>query len=451
MLQQKSSSITSLKNNQKEKTSLAKEQVSDKLFQSSSYSFTCNDFDIEKVKFEQSKDPSIKNKIKETQQHSTNNSYILHDGLLYKLISMHSRHATKTKLLYLPSSMINSLLKACYSDPLGGHFGIQRTYLKLKNKFWWPGMKHTITQYIKSCLPCQQHNISRIKTPGQLYPIETPEGPFQLIDIDFCGPFKCTPRGNQYVLCITDYFTRWINAVALPDCSDQTTAQTIFNEYICRYGVPISILPDQGTHFRNQLMNAMEKLIGYNHIFSTVYHPQSNGMVERCNATFVPQLAKLHDRENNNWGEYLLPVVFAYNTGVHSTTQYSPFQLQFGWEPRLPTDKPPTNYVFHKPIEYYTQLKRSLKIIHQDTLDNIIHKQSKYKKHYDKNRCDPMYQLNDQVLIKCHGSRSKLDPRYSLTPKVIIKKQHSHYWVKDETTQLIARVHVNDIRPILVL
>ncbi|CAF2960214.1 unnamed protein product [Rotaria sp. Silwood2] len=89
----------------------------------------------------------------------------------------------------------------------------------------------------------------------------------------------------------------------------------------------------------------MAQLIGYNHILSTVYHPQSNGMDERFNATFVPQLAKLHDRENNNWDGYLQSVVFAYNTGVHANTQYSSFQLQFGREPRMPTDTT-SNYVF---------------------------------------------------------------------------------------------------------
>jgi transposase InsO family protein len=363
---------------------------------------------------------------------------------------MNSRNTTKIKLIYLPSSMVYSLLQAYHTDPLGGHFGIQRTYLKLKNKFWWPNMIQSVVQYIKSCLPCQQHNVGRTKKPGRLCPIDTPEGPFQMIGIDFCGPFKRTPRDNQYVLCITDYFTRWVNAIALPDCSAQTTAQAIFNEYICRYGVPLSILSDQGTHFRNQLMDSMAKLIGYNHIFSTVYHPQSNGMVERFNATFVPQLAKLHDRESNNWDEYLSPVVFAYNTGIHSTTEYSPYQLQFGREPHLPTDKPPSTYIFHRPIDYYNQLKRSVQIIHQSARDYIIRRQSKYKNTYDKNRHDPHYEINDQVLIKIHGSRSKLDPRYSINPKLIIRKQHPVYWVQDETTQKIHRVHANDIRPILV-
>jgi hypothetical protein len=52
-------------------------------------------------------------------------------------------------------------------------------------------------------------------------------------------------------------------------------------------------------------------------------------MIERFNATFIPQIAKLQNQESNNWDEYLAPVVFAYNTGVHSTTEYSPYQLLF--------------------------------------------------------------------------------------------------------------------------
>jgi hypothetical protein len=173
-------------------------------------------------------------------------------------------------------------------------------------------------------------------------------------------------------------------------------------------------------------------------------------MVERFNATFVPQLAKLHNRESNNWDEYLLPVVFAYNTGIHSTTQCSPFQLQFGREPRLPTDKPSSTYIFHRPNDYYNQLKRCLQIIHQSAREKMIQRQVKYKNDYDEHRSDPQYEINDQVLIKIHGSRSKLDPRYSIDPKLIVKKQHPVYWVQDETTQDISRVHVNDIRPILI-
>ncbi|CAF1553706.1 unnamed protein product [Rotaria sordida] len=180
-------------------------------------------------------------------------------------------------------------------------------------------------------------------------------------------------------------------------------------------------------------MESMAQLIGYNHILSTVYHPQSNGMVERFNATFVPQLAKLHDRENNNWDEYLQSVVFAYNTDIHAATQHSPFQLQFG-----------------RDAHYYNQLKKSLKIIQQNAQKQSIYSHMINKKYYDKNRSNPQYEINDKVLIRIHGSRSKLDPRYSLTPKIIIQKQHPTYYVRDQLNDQITRVHVNDIRPILL-
>lgn len=408
-----------------------------------------NAFDIRQIQVEQSKDPIIHDLIAKIKQQGPIESFVLNEGVLCKLQTQSSHMGEEKKVIYVPTSMIDPLLKIYHDDPLSGHFGIVRTYLKLKKKFWWPGMKDSVVRYVKACLPCQQYNVSRIKKPGHLCPIEPPEGPFQAIGIDYCGPFKRTPRENQYVLCITDYFTRWIIALALPDCSAKTTAEAIFNEYICHYGVPVTILSDQGTHFNNQLMDALAKLVGFNHVFSTVYHPQSNGLVERFNATFVPQLAKLHDRENNNWDEYLSPVVFAYNTGTHATTGFSPFQLQFGREARLPQDQPADNYVFYRPVDYYSQLQKSLAIIHRFAQDRIRSEQVKYKQHYDHRRSDPQYAINDHVLTKVHGVRSKLEPRYSLIPKVVVKAQHPVYWVREDSTQQIIQVHVNDLRPLL--
>ena len=238
------------------------------------------------------------------------------------------------------------------------------------------------------------HTRTLTKKPGKLSPISSPEGPFQLIDIDYYGPLTRTPRGNQYVVCVTDYFTRWVTVVALPDCSAQTTAPTVFKEYICRYRIPKSILSDQGMHLNNQLIQALAKLIGYDHIYSTFYHLQTNGMVERFNAIFIPQLAKLKDRENNNWEEFLLPVVFDCNTGIHKTIAYSPFQLHFGPEPRLPTDEPSTLFTFNKPNDYSEQLKKNLMIIRQQARDNITHQQQQYKKSDDEQRPGPHYEIN---------------------------------------------------------
>ncbi|CAF1258650.1 unnamed protein product [Rotaria sordida] len=119
-------------------------------------------------------------------------------------------------------------------------------------------------------------------------------------------------------------------------------------------------------------------------------------------------------------------------------------------DPRLPTDEPPTSFIFNKPQDYYEQLKKNLLILQRQTCDNVNNRQQRYKNRYDKQRADPHYEINDLVLIKIHGTNTKLDSKYSITPKVIIKKQHPIYWVKDEDTQVESRVHVNDIRPIFI-
>ena len=97
---------------------------------SPSHLITSNNFDITQIKLEQSKDSNIQKKIKEVMQDSTKHLYVVTNGLLYKLVLMNVASNNKKKVIYLPSAMINSLLYSYHNDPLSGHFGIQRTYLK---------------------------------------------------------------------------------------------------------------------------------------------------------------------------------------------------------------------------------------------------------------------------------------------------------------------------------
>ena len=267
---------------------------------------------------------------------------------------------------------------------------------------------------------------------------------------EYCGPLKTSPRGNKYVLIITDYFTRHVTAIPLPKCTAEITAESLLNEFFCKFGIPNVIVSDRGTHFLNQLMTKMQLLIGYNHIYSTPYHPQSNGIVERFNCTFISQIAKLQNEETNNWDEYLQAVVFAYNSGKHKTTQFSPYELLFARPPKLPIHTKPLHFSFSKPNDYFQHLQKTLKHFHQFARNNVLQQQSKNKRYYDKNRLDPHYNVGAKVLTKIQGTKGKLDPRFSITPKVIIHTQHPTYTVRDEITKIESRVHVSDIRPLYI-
>ncbi|CAF4449510.1 unnamed protein product, partial [Rotaria magnacalcarata] len=337
-----------------------------------------NYFDTTQLEVEQDRDFKIQNIIKNISTNSNQHQFILQDNILYKIIRCFNSSNRLSKVIYLPRSMINPLLKACHDDPLSGaHFSTDRMYYKIRPNFWWP---------------------DRAKKHGHLHSISPPTEPFALIGIDFCGPLPRTPRENQYVLVITDYFTRFITAIALPNCTADITARALFEDFFCKFGIPSVILSDRGTHFQNKLMENLQNLIGYHHIYSTPYHPQTNGIVERFNATFVAQVSKLQNTQHNNWDEYLQAVVFAYNTGAHKTTKFSPYELLYGRPARLPIHIQPKEFTFSKPNDYFVQLKKALRLFHQASRENILSQQRTNQAYYNRNRRDPQLKLGDKVL-----------------------------------------------------
>ncbi|CAF4445963.1 unnamed protein product [Didymodactylos carnosus] len=272
--------------------------------------------------------------------------------------------------------MIPKVMAAYHDHPTSGHFGIRRTWHKLKDRYFWPNMMSTIENYIKSCEKCAKFNIRRTKPPSKLYPITPSKGIFETIGMEFWGSTSHpSAEGNRYVLVVTDYLSKYVIAKAMPNNTATTIAQFIVEDVILKYGVPRKLITDQESHFKNELMGSITRLCGCKHVFATTYHPQTNGQVERFNATFYPQLAKLHDENVNDWDAYLTACVFAYNTGVHATTGYSPFQLMFARQPVLPFDAPKAVIVLTKPNDYWTQINQLMNGYKKSVKYNINYQQ----------------------------------------------------------------------------
>ena len=197
-------------------------------------------------------------------------------------------------------------------------------------------------------------------------------------------------------------------------------------------------------------MHAMQHLLGYNHILSTSYHPQTNGVVERFNASMVVQVSKLQQKHHNNWDDYLDAIVFVYSTSQHKTTKYSHFELLFGRSPRLPIDSPPSYFHFDRPNVYFANLQKVLQVYHHQAKSNILDQQRYNKLRYDQNRSDPHFNLGDRVFTKVFAARGKLDPRYTVHPKTIVQTNHSTYTVRHDETGIEHRYHVGDLRPVVV-
>jgi hypothetical protein len=86
-------------------------------------------------------------------------------------------------------------------------------------------------EYCKACVVCTANTKSNLR--AYLFPHDLAKAPFQVIGIDFLGPISpISPEGNNFICVITDYFTKFVIAVALPDQTAQTTAECIYKEVV---------------------------------------------------------------------------------------------------------------------------------------------------------------------------------------------------------------------------
>ena len=97
-------------------------------------------------------------------------------------------------------------------------------------------------------------------------------------------------------------------------------------------------LTDQGSNFVSKLMTEFYKLTGVTPIKTSVYHPQTDGMVERFNATLKRMLRKSVSKDAKDWDELLPFMLFAYRGAKHATTGFSPYELVYGREMRDTVD-----------------------------------------------------------------------------------------------------------------
>ncbi len=352
-----------------------------------------------------------------------NKKYFMKDNLLMRRLN--------PPVPYVPQGELRRSILKIYHDTAanGAHFGRNKTLHKIKTRYFWPMMNKHIDNYVKSCIPCAQHNPRRQKTPGKLRPIKPPEGVWQLVAMDFHGPINPTSqRGNKYIISLTDILSKFVVTKAVKDNSAQTAVRFLKEDIISKFGTPRCILTDNGTHFTSSVTNELIKQIGATHLYSTPYHPETNGQVERYNSTMDAKIAALSNLRKTNWDDQLPFVTFNYNTSIHSSTKQIPFEMMYGRKPVLPLDHQDVNVTLDYDPEHSKKLNEYLSSLNDQAKRNIILNQQRYKQHYDMNRSDPLFQINDLVLVKTLNIRHKFDIRYEgpfriikeITPKTFI-------------------------------
>ena len=159
-----------------------------------------------------------------------------------------------------------------------GHQGTIHTYCLIKWQYYGKGMKKDISKYITNYTLCCTE-----KAKVQAYPLQMTEildRPFDKITIDLITECETSSSGNKHILTIIDHLTGWPEAFPIPDKSAVTIVSTFINQYLPVHMCPRYILSNNGTEFKNQLMDKVLQQFRVEQIFSTPYQPQSNGKLE---------------------------------------------------------------------------------------------------------------------------------------------------------------------------
>ena len=165
---------------------------------------------------------------------------------------------------------------------------------------------------------------------------EIPNRPFDKIAIDLITDCETSTSGNKHILAIINHLTGWPEAFPIPDKSADTIVSTFINKYLPVHMCSRYILSDNGTEFKNSLMDQVLKQLGIERIFSAPYHPQSNGKLEVFHKYLKPTLKKLCEKDPSNWDQYLNKALARYRVMPNLAMAETPFFLVYGRDPNLP-------------------------------------------------------------------------------------------------------------------
>ncbi|CAD7092814.1 unnamed protein product [Hermetia illucens] len=347
--------------------------------------------------------------------------YVYKNNRLYRKVDDQLRFV-------VPTAMRWRVVRTYHDDM--GHFAPEKTLDRLRKDFWFPKMRKYVKSYISACMECVYNKTVTGKAEGQLYIDTVKPIPFMRLHLDHVGPLPKTSRGNQYILGITDPFTKFPVLKAVRSVNTQPVIRAL-NELTSYFGLPAIVVTDRGTAFTSPNFAEYCKLNGIQHIQTAVRTPRANGSIERINQTACKCLPA-SCVSDSDWDTAIRDIQWTLNINTNATTKYSPNDLIFDFRLRDVVH----NRLVQAIHDEANDSQESIDIRRERATKAIEAEQAKWKQRFDRQRKKPsQYQEGDLVVITnvapSTGFSRKLEPRYR-GPYVISKVlRFDRYVVED--------------------
>jgi len=235
---------------------------------------------------------------------------------------------TSTGKIWIPEDKRQEMIKATHR--MLSHAGVEKTYGYIAAAYDMLQMKEMIKYTIRECEACQKNKVVTTATKEETIQLSANE-PFEKLYMDICGPFRESFRKKKYVVAIIDRYSRYISLVAVAKQDEETIKKTLMDDWILKYGAPRELHVDCGKVFTSDAMKKLTDKLGITLCFSSPYHHNTNGMVERQFRTVRDLInASCRDRGRLDWAELLPEIAFTMNATVQKTLNMSPAEIVFG-------------------------------------------------------------------------------------------------------------------------
>ena len=256
---------------------------------------------------------------------------ILNDVLYKRGFSMpYLRCVDDDKAKYI----LEEIHEGIYGDYAGPRSLVSKV---ISTGYFWPTMQVDALELVKKCDKYQQFgNVQRL--PVERMTTITSSWPFTQWGIDIVGPLPLGKGQVKFLLVAIDYFTKWVEAEALATITKAKIRNFVWKNVICRFGIPMTIISDNGRQFDNQGFKDFCSNLGIKNQFSSLRHPQANRQMKVMNRTLLKIIKAKLDEAKGAWSEELPNVLWDYKTMARTLTGETPFKLTNGTEAMIPVE-----------------------------------------------------------------------------------------------------------------
>ena len=230
-----------------------------------------------------------------------------------------------------------------YHDvPSQGHMGVKKTTKSIASKFYWKTLRKDIQRYVQSCDLCQRNKAGTHSPLGHLQPLDPPNQRWASVSMDFITPLPLTSRGHNGIFVVVDRHTKMLRLAPTKPESSAVAAAQLYHDHVYRsHGLPNDVICDRDRIFLSQFWRSLMDILKVKIRASSAYHPQTDGQTEIMNKKLEEILRNFVNHNQSDWDLYLVDAEVAYNRSPNAVTTYSPFFLNYGFEPRtVPADIP---------------------------------------------------------------------------------------------------------------